>query len=107
MSAQSPREDVAGHSAVQELPPSQPLPAPPERPHRIEEDVQRELLAHPDLRFSTLVIRRLPGGVCLEGVLNVNESMPDLCSLARSVNGVEQVVNHLVVRQSQPDAVSG
>jgi hypothetical protein len=67
-------------------------------PHRLERAVQRHLLAHPKLRFSTLVIRRIPNGVCLQGVLEDSVDL-DICSLARSVAGVNEVLNHLVVRQ--------
>jgi osmotically-inducible protein OsmY len=69
-----------------------------ETPHRLEQAVQRHLLSHPDLRFSTLVIRRIPNGVCLEGVLE-DAADHDVCGLARSVSGVNEVLNHLVVRQ--------
>jgi hypothetical protein len=69
------------------------------KPHRLEKAVQRRLLAHPDLRFSSLVIRRIPKGVCLEGVLE-NDADLDVCHLARSVAGVDEVLNHLVVRRA-------
>jgi hypothetical protein len=69
-----------------------------EAPHRLEHAVQRHLLAHPQLRFSTLVIRRIPNGVCLEGVLEGGANF-DVCGLARSISGVNKVLNHLVVRQ--------
>jgi osmotically-inducible protein OsmY len=69
-------------------------------PHRLEQAVQRHLLSHPKLRFSTLVIRRIPNGVCLQGVLEESVDL-DVCSLARSVAGVTEVLNHLVVRQRQ------
>ncbi len=65
--------------------------------HRVEQDVQRALLSRPELKFSGLVVRRIPGGVCLEGLLEVDERCPDLCALARSVAGVDCVLNHLVV----------
>ncbi len=68
-----------------------------EAPHRLEQAVQRHLLSHPELRFSTLVIRRIPNGVCLEGVLEHSSNL-DVCGLARSVAGVNEVLNHLVVR---------
>ena len=73
-------------------------------PHQIEEDVQRELLGHPDLRFSSLVVRRICDGVCLEGVLDVDDTCPDVCGLARQVAGVREVLNHLVVHRSPADA---
>ena len=70
-----------------------------ETPHRLEKAVQRRLLSETKLRFSSLVIRRIPNGVCLEGVLETNANL-DVCGLARSVAGVNEVLNHLVVRQS-------
>jgi len=69
-----------------------------EAPHRLEQAVQRHLLSQPELQFSSLVIRRIPNGVCLEGVLENNANL-DVCGLARSVAGVNEVLNHLVVRQ--------
>jgi osmotically-inducible protein OsmY len=69
-----------------------------EAPHRLEHAVKRHLLSHPELRFSTLVIRRIPNGVCLEGVLEHSANL-DICDLARSIAGVNEVLNHLVVRQ--------
>jgi hypothetical protein len=71
-------------------------------PHRLEQAVQRHLLSHPQLRFSTLVIRRIPNGVCLQGVLEHSVDL-DVCSLARSVAGVNEVLNHLVVRHACGD----
>lgn len=74
-------------------------------PHQVEEEVRRELMGQSDLRFSSLVVRRIPGGVCLEGVLEVDESeqsavgTPDVDNLARRVAGVEAVLNHLVVQR--------
>ncbi|MBW3539517.1 MAG: BON domain-containing protein [Planctomycetes bacterium] len=73
-----------------------------DRPHQLEESVQRELLSAPRCRFSSLVVRRIAGGVCLEGVLEAAGALPDIASLARRVAGVEQVLNHLVVRRPRP-----
>jgi len=67
--------------------------------HRLEQAVQRRLLSNPSLRFSSLVIRRIPNGVCLEGVLE-NAADLDVCTLARSIVGVDEVRNHLVVHRS-------
>lgn len=72
----------------------------PGAPHLLERAVRRHLLSHPKLRFSTLVIRRIPNGVCLQGVLEDSVDL-DVCSLARSIAGVNEVLNHLVVRQRQ------
>lgn len=67
-------------------------------PHRLEQAVQRRLLAQPDLRFASLVVRRIPNGVCLEGVLE-QEGDLDVCNLARTVDGVVAVLNHLVIQR--------
>lgn len=67
------------------------------RPHLVELDVQRALLAHPRLRFSSLVVRRIDNGVCLQGVLETDEDTPDVCSIAQRVAGVTQVLNRLVL----------
>ncbi|HEV7999223.1 MAG TPA: BON domain-containing protein [Planctomycetaceae bacterium] len=67
-------------------------------PHGLEEAVHRRLRSQPGLRIASLVIRRIPNGVCLEGVLE-SDTDQDVCTLARSVAGVDEVLNHLVIRQ--------
>jgi hypothetical protein len=71
--------------------------------HSIERQVQRKLLAQPHLQFSSLVVRRMPGGICLEGVLTSTDGS-DICSLARQVEGVHQVLNHVLVQGSEASA---
>lgn len=68
---------------------------------RLAMDVRRELLSRPGLRFSSLVVRRVQDGVCLQGVLESNQSNDDVCNLAQSAAGVARVLNHLVVRRSE------
>jgi len=67
-------------------------------PHRLEQDVRRSLLANPNVRIASLVVRRIPKGVCIEGVLETEEAAPDVCAVVRRIPGVSKVVNHLVVR---------
>src|SRR4051794_26792798 len=68
------------------------------RGHRVEQEVQRELMAEPACRFASLVVRRLDnGGVCLQGVMEADDDVPDVCAIAQRVAGVEQVLNHLLV----------
>lgn len=70
-----------------------------ENQRQVERDLQRELLALPHMRFSSLVVRRVRDGVfCLEGVLETSGSPPDVCGLAQRVAGVQEVLNHLVVQ---------
>jgi len=66
-------------------------------PHQIEHDVRRALLAHPSLHFSSLVVRRITDGVCLQGVVETDAGSPDVCSVAQGVSGVTFVLNHLLV----------
>ena len=66
-------------------------------PHQVELEVQRELLAQPTLHFASLVVRRISNGVCLQGVLEMDDESADVCSIAQRVSGVREVLNHLVV----------
>lgn len=75
-----------------------------ESPHRVERDVQRHLLAQPDVHFRSLVVRRFQDAVCLEGVVEVENALPDMESLVRQVAGVNRVLNRLLVKK--PDARS-
>ena len=77
------------------------VPPRPVRPHQVERAIQRELLGQPGLRFSSLVIRRIRDGICLEGVLETEDECPDVCRLVKSVAGVDNVLNHLVVRRAR------
>ncbi|MDG1895883.1 MAG: BON domain-containing protein [Fuerstiella sp.] len=70
----------------------------PEKPHALEAQVHRELLADTHLDFSSLVIRRIPNGVCLQGVVEVDQPEADVSSCAMRVRGVASVQNRLVVR---------
>lgn len=72
-------------------------------PHEVEQEVLRCLLSRTDVRFSSLTVRRFAGGVCLEGVVEVDDDGPDITdidSLARRAAGVEQVLNRLVVQRA-------
>lgn len=64
--------------------------------HLLEFDVQHRLRTVPGLDFETLVIRRVPDGVCLEGVLKSGEGDPDLTDLVRQVAGVTRVLDRIV-----------
>lgn len=66
-------------------------------PHYVESEVRRMLTSQSDLHFSSLVVRRVHDGVCLEGVLETDDDAPDVNSLARRVAGVDHVINRLLV----------
>lgn len=69
-------------------------------PYALESSVRRELLSEEGLCFSRLVVRRTPEGVCLEGVLELDDcaAEADLMSAALRVVGVGTVQNNLVTR---------
>ena len=69
----------------------------PDQPHDVETEVQRMLLGAPELEFTSLVVRRVPQGVCLEGVLHAPATSNDVADLVRTVAGVDVVINHLLV----------
>ena len=90
-------------------------PAPPQtgytdvldRPHELELKVRHELLSESRLHFCSLVIHRIDDGVCLEGIVQAEEDAPDVCGLAQRVEGVERVVNRLVVHRPHRVPVKG
>lgn len=74
--------------------------APTPLSHDVECAVRRQLVETSGLRFSSLVIRRVHDGVCLQGVLEVDDDAPDLSRLARQVEGVNCVIDQVVVHQT-------
>ena len=69
-------------------------------PHRLEQDVRNQLMAEPSLNFTTLVVRRVRDGLCLEGVLESDDA-DDVSTLVRRVCGATPVLNHLVVHRTR------
>lgn len=69
--------------------------------HMVEYDVRRRLLARDDLEFHSLVVRRVPGGICLEGSV-ARPCAAEIESLLADVDNVGEVHNHLVVQWSGP-----
>ena len=65
--------------------------------HQLEQEVRNRLMAEPSLHFTSLVVRRVRSGLCLEGVLETNESEADVSRLVRQICGVSQVLDRLVV----------
>lgn len=65
--------------------------------HSFEARIRHDLMAHPELKFSSLVVHRIPDGVCLEGVVTSSSDAVDVCQTVRDVAGVNAVLNHLVM----------
>lgn len=70
---------------------------------QLEADVRRALLSEEGLDIASLVVRRLPNGVCLEGVIRVNSDDVDVCKAVRQLEGVGDIRNHLVVCWNCPE----
>lgn len=66
----------------------------------VEANIRRQLLAEEGLTFSSLVVRRVADGICLEGVLEVDADNVDVAAAALRIIGDEPVQNHLVVRNA-------
>lgn len=68
----------------------------------LERAVRQKLISDPDVSISSLTVRQIEGGVCLDGVIEVSDDLPDIERLVRNAVGVERVLNRLVMRP--PDA---
>jgi hypothetical protein len=66
------------------------------RAHRLEQHVHRALCRNGGQAYSSVVVRRLPNGVCLEGVVRASAGQFDPSRTALQVPGVKEVLNHLV-----------
>ena len=86
---------------------SEALPAAQISPHQVEQDVRRALLSQPNLHFSSLVVRRIADGVCLQGILQTDGETPDVCSIAQRVSGVNCVLNHLLIAPGRSMSAKG
>lgn len=71
--------------------------------HQLEANVRRALLSEEGLDIASLVVRRLPNGICLEGVIRVNSDDVDVCKSVRQLDGVGNIVNHLLVCWNCPE----
>ena len=68
-------------------------------PHRLEQDIRHQLMLESNLNFTSLVVRRINNGVCLEGVLETDDDSCDVENVVRRVADVQNVLNCLVVRR--------
>lgn len=78
------------------------IPTPAYEPHNLERAVRRRLISEPGFEFSSLVVRRLNDGVVLEGVLEADADLDDIDRLAGAVEGVNRVLNRLVIKRPAP-----
>jgi hypothetical protein len=69
--------------------------------HQFEQDIRHRLMAESNLNFTSLVVRRVRDGLCLEGVLELEDGSEDVNSLVRHICGATPVLNHLVVHRTR------
>lgn len=93
-------ELTIGGVALSEAPISDPCPG----PHDIEQSIWHELQRASGYHFSTLIVRRLPDGVCLQGVLEADDAtcLQDVYDLVKRIACVDRVLTQFVVREAQP-----
>jgi hypothetical protein len=72
-------------------------------PHEIEQAIWHELQNSSGCRFSTLIVRRLPDGVCLQGVLETEDDafLEEVDNRVKRIACVNRVLTQFVVRDSQ------
>ena len=70
-------------------------------PHEVEQNVWHELQQVSSGHFSSLVVRRLPDGVCLQGVIETADIdfLDDVERLVKRVACVDRVLNQLLIRE--------
>lgn len=71
-------------------------------PHFMEREIRRTLSSHPGLEVANLVVRRVPNGICLSGVIESCDEGVCVESLVQEVQGVDRVLNRLLVRTTGP-----
>lgn len=104
--SRSPRTHAKDRSLMKSSPNlvAAPKSTPPSEGHSLEARIRHDLMAVPELRFSSLVVHRIPDGVCLVGVVSTAAEESDLRQLVREVAGVNAVLNHLVIcPETQPN----
>ena len=75
----------------------------PRSAHQLEAEVRRALGLAEGLEIGSLVIRRLPNGICLEGVIRVASDDFDVVRAVREIDGIGEVVNRLVICWNCPE----
>jgi hypothetical protein len=78
-------------------------------PHAMERELSQRLRTELEIEFSSLVVRRVKNGVCLQGVIEMSnlqdaqqsDDILRINQLVRQVAGVERIVNQLVTRKTE------
>ena len=67
-------------------------------PHRVEAEVSQTLRDTPGVSVESLSVHRIEGGVCLHGVVEVDDPSTDLEDVLRRALSIDRVINRMVVK---------
>ncbi len=67
-------------------------------PHHVEEEVCRTLRSLPGVFVESLSVHRIDGGVCLHGVVEVDDPSTDVEAIIHRALSIDCVINRMVVK---------
>ena len=73
-------------------------------PHRVEAEVSQTLRDTPGVYVESLSVHRTENGVCLHGVVEVDDPSTDVEDIVRRALAIDQVINRMLVKYG-PSAV--
>lgn len=73
-------------------------------PHRVESEVSWTLRNTPGVHVESLSVHRIEDGVCLHGVIELDDPSTDVEDVIRRALSIEHVMNRMVVKYG-PSAV--
>lgn len=66
--------------------------------HRVEQEVTRTLREAPGVYVESLSVHRTADGVCLHGIVEVDDPSTDVEAIVRRALSIDQVVNRMVIK---------
>lgn len=75
-----------------------PATFPQPHPHQVETEVSLALRETMGIHVESLSIHQIEGGVCLHGVVEVDDLQLDVTDVVRRALGIDQVINRMIVR---------
>ncbi len=67
-------------------------------PHRMEAEVSRTLSDTPGLHVGSLSVHRTDEGICLHGLIEIDDTTIDVEDIIRRALSIDQVINRMVVK---------
>lgn len=68
--------------------------------HDVESEVRRKILAMDGLTVRSLVVRRIPDGVCIQGVVCSAGSQTSLRKVIAALPGIRQILDRTTICES-------